>query len=321
MGKLTGIGIGLFALLLHSCGEKAAHKERLQPVLTPLIHPLFFQEEIAAQLNFPFWFNDSIIRAQHIQTVTWTVYGTTEMDDENERQDDDYPKTKTVYTFNENGRLIGLQRSDFAEGLTISTGKYAVIPTASPVYCQVKRLQPMNLGDDESVESFSFLRQVNDSKRILQYDDDYADVRYHFFPDKTYWGALSIDSIGHPGSTDWIIWGTPVKPEKRYQVTNTVTERNVTHYEYLHDNYPKMITWSDYPFTQKRTFLYSKSGVFNGFIDSTYIDQAFVTRTTSFFHFDSGKRPVRITHDKGHASGEHNYETIEKISYSTFPTP
>lgn len=296
-------------------------KQALRPVKTPLIHPLFFQEEIAAQLNFPFWFNDSIIRTQHIRTITWTVYGTTQMDDENEKQDDDYPKTKTIFTFNENGQLIHLQRNDYSEGLTISSGKYTIIPTTQPVYSQVKRVQPLDLGNDESVEAFSFLRPVRTNPRILQYDDDYADVRYHFFPVKKFWGALSIDSIGHPGNSDWVILGTPLKPEKRYQVTNTVTERNVTHYEYLHDNYPKMITWSDYPFTQKRTFTYSKSGIFTGYIDSTFIDQEFVTRTTSRFGFDSQKRPARIVHEKGHASAEHNYETIEKISYSTSPTP
>jgi hypothetical protein len=313
--------MGLIGLLLLSCGGKTTQKVVLNPVKTPLIHPLFFQDEIAAQLNFPFWFNDSIMREQHIQTITWTVYGTTQMDDENEKQGDDYPKTKTIYTFNENGRLVGLQRSDYSEGLTISSGKYAIIPTAQPVYSQVKRVQPLHLGTDESVESYSFLRPVNANPRILQYDDDYADVRYHFFPLKKCWGALSIDSIGHPGSSDWVILGTPVKPEKRYQVVNTVTERNVTHYEYLHANYPKMITWSDYPFTQKRTFTYSKSGVFTGYIDSTFIDQEFVTRTTSRFGFDGLKRPARIVHEKGHASADHNYETIEKISYSTFPTP
>jgi hypothetical protein len=314
-------------LLLVSCGEKPAEKPRAQTVKTPLIHPLFFQEEIAAQLNFPFWFSDSLVREYGIETLTWTVYGSTELDeDETGRgtQQEGAQRTMTVYTFDRSGMLIGLERKHFSEGLTISTSRYAIIPTKAAGYCPIKRVLPIDLRSESmdpgtsATEPFSFLRQVTNRTRILQYDDDFTDVRYHFFPEKKYRGPLSIDSIGHPGSADWIVWGTPVRPEKRYQVRNTVTERNVTHYHYLQDNYPSTITWSDYPFTQKRYFSYSKSGIFTGFIDSTFIDNAFVTRNVTWFDLDKHNSPMQITHRKGHADAGTNYQTVEKISYTYF---
>lgn len=311
-------------LLLFSCGEKPAKKPRAQTVKTPLIHPLFFQEEIASQLNFPFWFSDSLVREYGIETLTWTVYGSTELDEENDPQQEGAQRTTTVYTFDRNGMLIGLERKHFSEGLTISTSRYAISPTGGKGYCPIKRVMPLGLSAEgidpggPATEPFSFLRQVTNRSRILQYDDDLTDVRYHFFPEKKYRGPLSIDSIGHPGSADWIIWGTPVRPEKRYQVRNTVTESHVTHYRYVQGNYPSKITWSDYPFTQKRYFSYSKSGIFTGFIDSTFIDDSFITRNVTWFDLDKHNSPVQITHRKGHADAGTNYQTVEKIRYTYF---
>jgi hypothetical protein len=321
MRKFTVVGMCFAGFLLVACGEKIVQKEQPKPLQTALVHPLFFQEEIAAQLNFPFWFNDTLVRENKIRTITWTVFRSTEIEEENSLRKQLSPKMKTIYTFDENGRLITLQRNDYSEGLTISSKKYAVIPMPGSLYSQVKQLQVASLGDEEVMETFTFMKPVRSNQRIQQYDDLYSDVRYHFFPEKKYHGPLSVDSIGHPGSTDWVILGTPVKPRKRYQVQNTVTESNVTRYSYRSSNYPKRITWSDYPFTQKRTFSYSKTGVFTGFIDSTYIDQAFVTRNVSWFAFDSKLRPTQITHRKGHAASGANYETVEKISYTLFPEP
>src|SRR3990167_6338193 len=73
---------GCFLLLLCACSGKNSVKKVTTVVQPSIIHPLFFQEEIAAHLNFPFWFNDSIIRKQGIQSFTWRVYRSTQLDDE-----------------------------------------------------------------------------------------------------------------------------------------------------------------------------------------------------------------------------------------------
>lgn len=316
MGKKIGIGLCCALLFLGSCGKGLLKKKRVIHVRPTLVHPLFFQEEIAAQLNFPFWFNDSIIRTQKIHTIEWTIFRSTGPDEDNKSEET--PRLTTIYTFDQNGRLTGVQRDHFSEGLTIASKKYAVLQSVE-LYHHVKHLQPLQLENEEPVGAFAFVSPLKRKLRVMQYDNDYKDTRYHYFPIRKHWGALSIDSIGHPGGNDWVIWGTPDRPEKRYQVSNTVTERNVTHYEYLNENYPKMITWTDYPFTQRRYFTYSATGEFNGFIDSTYIDQQFVTRNVSRFRFDGKRRPVKITHRKGHAESGTNYRTIETIRYTTYP--
>jgi len=312
-------GICLLVVLLQACTVEKKPKKAVITVRKTIIHPLFFQEEIAAQLNFPFWFNDSIIRAQNVQTIIWTVFRSTQLDVDTKDVEQN-EKTKIRYTFDLNGRLIAIERNDYSEGLIISTKNYAIVATASPLYDHAKRLHPAMNQEGQHVEPYAFLHPVGTNKRVLQYDDEYTDTRYHFFPDKKFWGPLSIDSIAHPGSNDWIICGTPEKPEKRYQVRNTVTERNVSHYTYLNHNYPAMISWSDYPFTQRRYFIYSKTGIFTGFIDSTFIDQSFVTSNRSVFQLDGLNRPKQITHQKGHGTAEKNYQTIETITYTSFPS-
>jgi hypothetical protein len=319
MSKIVLI-VGCFLLFLYACGGKNSVKKVTTKAQPSIIHPLFFQEEIAAHLNFPFWFNDSIIRKQGIQSFTWRIYRSTQLDEENNGQPVSDLKTKIIYTFNEAGKLIAVERNEYAEGLKISVRKYALIPTVFPAFFHIKPLQPMVSNDDESTEAYTCLVKNKPRKRVEQYEDNYNDVRYHFFANNKYWGALSVDSIGHPNENDWVIWGTPNKPEKRYQVRNTVTERNVTHYNYHNGNYPHMIRWTDYPFTQHRHFTYSKKGVFTGFIDSTFVDQAFVTRNVSVFGFDAKQRPIRITHKKAHADGDKNYQTIETIDYILFST-
>lgn len=316
MGTKKGIVWALVLLALVSCGRNPLKKKHAIVVQPGLVHPLFFQEEIASQINFPFWFNDSVVRARHIHTIEWTIYRSINSDEDDKREA--IPYQTTLYTFDTKGQLTQVKRDYFAEGLTISSKQYAVLPS-SGLYHRIKHLQPLQMENEEPVGAFTFMSPIRRKARVLQYDNDYKDTRYHFFPLQKYRGALSVDSIGHPGANDWVIWGMPDKPEKRYQVRNTVTERNVTHYEYLNENYPKMISWSDYPFTQRRYFSYSEKGIFVGFIDSTFIDQQFVTRNVSRIRFGSNHLPSKITHRKGHAESGANYQSTEIIQYTFYP--
>ena len=304
-------------LVLMACGEESVAKKGVK-VRPMLIHPLFFQEEISSQLNFPFWFSDSILRQTNTQQITWTIFSSFESDPEQNNNTETFPKVTIVYTFSPEGKLLSLERTDYSEGIIIARKKYGIVPGKTGLYSEVNLLSPLAAEEDEQLESYIQLKQKGPRKNVQQYDDPYTESRYHFFPDRKFWGALSIDSIGHPGTQDWIIWGVPEKPLKRYQVRNTVTEKNVTYYTYFNENYPETTTWSDYPFTQKRSFSYTDDGRFTGFIDSTFSDDSFITRNVTTFSFDKQNRPVEITHQKGHAEGEAGYRTIEQIVYTPF---
>lgn len=315
MGKKSIIALtGWCLLVVAACESKIPKAKPTSKVVASLIHPLLFQEEIATQLNFPFWFNDSIVREQQLETINWTVFSTFPLDPDQPADPDTYPKTKWTFHFSETGSLQSLERYEYSEGIEISIQQFCYGKLRSGGFRDISR-QGENLDRETPDVSTIQLRPLAPKTKVLQFDHLFEDVRYHFFANKKLWGALSVDSIARPGRQDWVIWGTPSHPVKRYQVTNTVSERNVTKYTYVKDNYPATASWTDYPFTQERVFHYSGSGIFKGFTDSTFIDGAFVTRTITTFKLDGHKRPVEIIHQKGHASGETNYRTIEKIVY------
>ena len=89
--------VGCFLLLLYACGGKNSVKKVTTVAQPSIIHPLFIQEEIDTQLNFPFWFNDSIIRNQRIQSFTWRIYRSTQLDEENGGQPVSDLKTKSFF--------------------------------------------------------------------------------------------------------------------------------------------------------------------------------------------------------------------------------
>lgn len=315
MSRLLLFTVCLLTLL--SCNELRRVKKKETNVQPSLIHPLYFQEELQTQLNFPFWFNDSLLREQGVKSIVWRTYRSEQLDEENKGKKTADLHFKVVYTFNEQGQLVAVERKEYNDGIRIARYRYAVIPGENG-YSLVQPLQPQVSEDEEINEPYVTLRKLRPRKRVAQYEDDLSDQRYHYFFDARFQGPLSVDSIGHPRSNDWVIIGKPHRPEKRYHVTNTVTESDVTRYNYFNDNYPHMVRWSDYPFTQRRHFRYSGKGIFVGFTDSTYVDQTFVTRTVSSFKFDHKHRPIRIVHRKGHASGEKSYRTIETIDYILF---
>ncbi len=317
MNTRIGIFGGLLLVMIVACTVKPSAVKKPVIASPTIFHPLYFQEEIASQLNFPFWFNDSLIRLHNIREITRTTYGSYEVEPGDTTSIETLPKTEIIYRFSPQGKLLEITRIYYAEGLEIARNNYLIGEQPVNRYYAAEDT-PFN-----TAPSMDYVRmtRVGKKKNVLQFDDTDNDIRYHFFADKQFWGALSVDSIADPEPQDWIIHGTPERPVKRYQVHNTVTEKNVTHYQYLNENYPKMITWSDYPFTQKRYFRYDRRGEFSGFIDSTFIDQSFVTRNVTTFIRDKWNRPTEIVHQKGHAASEASYRTIEKISYRRFPSP
>ena len=308
------ISCGFLMVLIGLITACDAAKNKTKEAVIPqamLVHPLYFQEEVNSLINFPFWFNDSIVRAQKIQSILWTNYGTTEEPINDLEDSQPFPKKTIRYTFNASGKLIHLQLTDFAEGIIISHQSFSIVPTTT-MYSYAKQLNN-SYGVANSTNIYlpikmQFIYQV--------YGNIQSNQRLHYVVNSSMWGGLAVDSLTHPKQEDWIVLGKPTKPEKRYRVFNMVKEKQVTTYSYYRSNFPKEITNDDYPFTRKRSFVYAKTGQLAAFIDSTFIDQLFVTRGVHRLILDSEGRLVRIVHRKGHSEQEKAFSTTEKIAYT-----
>ncbi len=307
----------LCGFLLSDCTHKKKVQVRETEIVADLIHPLYFQEEISSLINFPFWFNDSIIAKQKIQQLTITSFKGVISDTSAynpESEDETFPKRTLIYTFNQSGRLVQLQITDFSEGIVISNQSFRISPSGQLNYCEA--IQKDNL---YGVENNTFTYDPNKltpnyASFVASNDLDLI----HFVLNKKFFGPLSVDSLASPLPNDWIILGSPDRPVKRYKVRNKVKEASISNYEYYSKNFPKMITNEDYPFFKKRYFNYNR-GHFNGYIDSTFIDETFVTSVKSLIYYDSKRLPTKIIHKKEHAEGVNNYQTHELFTYTYYP--
>lgn len=299
--------------LLVACSTPPAQKTENTVVRPMLVHPLFFNEETAQCINFPFWFNDSMLVAQNIKTVNWTYFGSVLDDDDQNDRIERLPKKKLVYSFSNTGFLSHLQQTDFFEGVIISNQSFSFRGTKWPYYVQVLRNEN-RFGVENSTQ---LLAPVKRKPNALQFDNETKTERWHFITKTKFHGALSVDSITAPRPNDWVVLGTPHRPLKRYKVWNKVKEKQVTTFTYWNGNYPKSIVSDDYPFTRKRSFEYS-NGRLNGFIDSTFIDNHFVTDVATTIFYNKEGLPVKIVRKKGHGKDSQTSASFETISYERF---
>jgi hypothetical protein len=296
---------------LSACGTKQAEKTVTSALKPTLIHPLFFQDEVAAVINFPFWFNDSIIRKNNIESFELLTYGSSADEISNEKK---FPKKSVHFHFNKNGHLVYIQQTNFSEGIIISHQTFEIIESNKPPYHGVKRLNNTYGIENRSYLIIPFRYKPN----VLQFDNNQKGERLHYIANEKLSGALSVDSIASPTPNDWVIIGTPERPIKRYRVRNKVSESAVTHYTYRAGNLPNTTTNEDFPFNKKRTYNYSKNGLFSGYTDSTFIDNTFVTRNLNIVHYNKIGLPISILHKKDHVEGTAKYISKDVIRYNYF---
>lgn len=316
MKRLTVYLLIFLGFTLSDCTEKKKVPIQHTEITPDFIHPLYFQEEVSLLINFPFWFNDSIAAKQKIKQLTITSFKGVISDTSSytgDSDDETFPKRTIIYTFNQSGRLVQMQITDFSEGIVISNQSFQIGKPGSLGYCEV--IQKDNLYGIEN-NTFTY----NTGKITPDYASFEASNNLdliHFVLNKKYFGPLSVDSIASPLPNDWIVLGSPQKPIKRYKVRNKVKEKFVSNYSYYAQNYPKVITNEDYPFFKKRYFNYS-NGHFNGYLDSTFIDETFVTSVKSFIYYNSKKLPEKVVHKKEHVESVNHYQTQEIFTYSFY---
>lgn len=313
MWKLV-IGILFAALVLFSaCSEKNKTKTKHNKFTKGLIHPLFFQEEISSNLNFPFWFNDSLVAVNKIMQLTMTSMKGVPNDSLSPDAEIAFPKKTVVYTFNRSGQLIHIQITNFAEGIIISNQNYQVGKMNSFGYSKIL-LKDNAYGVEKNLMLYL---PSNENSNSLSYTSDDDESMIHYILNPKYQKPLSVDSLIHPLPNDWVMLGLPKQPKKRYHVYNTVKEAQVSEYSYYENNFPSIITNQEYPFFRKRYYNYSKNGTFIGYTDSTFIDETFVTSVKTVLTFKNSL-PQKILHRKAHKDGVGSFETYESIEYKFY---
>jgi hypothetical protein len=234
-----------FLTLLFSCeneGKQAIQKEPKK--VAQWLNPLLFNNDFEEELNFPLWFDDSLIRAHKIYKITKRLYprilgDTSEINSQKEA----IPKEKIEYYFDLNGYVDQIviyayfddreiSRANFIyEGNFLNSGyrKVRALPFISISKKVLKDEFTTELFQDRT-HQYSVLFFLSKKRKFSTYIDTEKGNNYFIIKNKKNWGPLSVDSIVHPLKDDWIIHGSIRKPFKRFHVDNIEYERKLNRF-------------------------------------------------------------------------------------------
>lgn len=315
--KIQGsLWVVLLALIFLSCKEGTQPFFQKEKIVTgPLIFKMekFFGDE-EYELSFPNWFDDSIIKEYNIQTLTRKIYS---VSDEVDTTDLELREMR-LYSFSKKGELQGLQVTHYYDNQEVGSIVFKIKEVDEYGYAKITTTASKLTKEKEEI--FSQYKTVIPEKythKYLAYHDAAIGDYVFYVIDEEMFGPLSVDSILHPTKHDRIVLGSPKLPTKKYRVENTVNETDVVEYTYQ-DGYIVKISYDEYPFHVDRHIRYDKKGLCQGYVDSTFSDDQFLTERTARFEMDK-TLPSKLIHENNSGGSEVGYYQIETFEYTFYP--
>lgn len=311
LGRLR-IVVCLFfgVLMLTQCGSEETAQA---PVFEPKnerqwLNALVLDESFQNDLSFPIWFDDSLVRANNIVKITHRIYGSfDEQVVDSALIHKTFPNEKREFYFDQNGlvdRIVIYAYYDDREVYRISYVYQGNMDKNG--FRRLVRLHHYQIAREDEVIYFPDYNDRSHTYRVHEavswnrkkqsYRDPNTHNAIHVLRDSKYWGALSVDSIAKPNPLDWVVWGNPKKPHKRYHVRNTVLESEVHRYTYWASGLLKTRTITGYHFSNKRDFTYDQQSTWVGYEDSLFSNDRYIQHTSHRFGFDGQNRPNELRH-------------------------
>jgi hypothetical protein len=318
------IGLLCLTFFLFACDadkSKVAAKKKDQVSASFVFRMQLFFNESENFMSFPIWFDDSIVRSNKIAHLSREIYHISINNADEELEEDLDLREKRDYYFDQKGNIDSVRISYYFDDRSIGSVRYIypAEPDKFGYYAKFNRVIniPGDYGMVQSEIPFHSFTQRWSTHKFLSYRDLETSVKYHYMLNSKYHGPLSVDSIIHPGPEDIVFLGTPLKPLKRYSVINTVHERNVHTYEYANKQI-KTITRTEYPFNLHRTINYDRKGNCTGFVDSTFSEKIYLTRTNAQFTLNQSKLPIQLLRTKENHENKTSRVSIEKYYYEMY---
>lgn len=315
MNKISAYGFGLLLIIAGACQsdpKKVAAEEATKGLPCMInLNRTYTPDE--SNLSFPLWFNDSIVRSHKIQTLTRTLYATSENEDTTDLQ----VREVKQYTFDKDGKVVKLYVEHYYDHTLVGSMAFTMEKQDEYGFAQVhSRKGHLSRGDEEILQQYRIYSKERYAGKFLVYEDFHNGDYLFFMLKEAYWGPLSVDSILHPERQDMIVLGTPAQPKKRYKVENRVNERDVITYAYAGNNL-RGISFDKYPFHYERSLSYNDKGVCTGFVDSTFSNERFLIRKESVFQGKEGLIREVMHRNDSKMSGNGYYQ-IERFEYTYF---
>lgn len=309
-------------LVLGSCTEvenPKFFKHKNNPPSLIRNHLLFSSR--ATEYSFPIWFNDSLIRENKIARIKRIIYQKNLMKITLGESLPNTPSETIEYLFSKTGFLKTVNHTFYFDNHKISEFEFSYTKSPNKIgFSNVKLLDKMQSIDtlfhlnQFGGEQFSRYEPIKFFDHFATFKNIVVDELLHVVFSQNYWRPLTIDRKMNPNPNDLILLGNLFHPEKIYQVENKVTETYVELFNYRKGNIQNIKSW-EYPFRSSRSFVYDKRGYCIGFIDSTYSENSFLTRTISDFENNMFFSPTKIYHRKENSVGKLTLINSEEFVY------
>lgn len=331
MGKIV-YSIGLIGIVLLSCsqdvtGENSISSGNTIPFLFRM-NAMFTDAE--QNVSFPIWFNDSIVSKNKISKITRRFYLIENGENEDDGSQESFMRReKKEYFFGKSGQLERLNVIYYFDDQKIGDVSFIYQGNKDQYgFAPVTRISDQSSIELEEGDELNFYHAIHKKVKVTDKFLAFQQVQtgdYLFYMlNRKFWGPLSVDSILRPTPKDVIVLGSPYFPSKIYRVQNKVNEMDVQSFVYWTNTKTKQKIKSkniqtfirqEYPFENKRTILTDKEGKCGEYIDSTFSEGKFLTRTLSEIHSNSKNLPVKIIHKKQVKSASKNRLSIEILTY------
>jgi len=263
------------------------------------------------EMAFPIWFNQELIHDKRIKSVTRKMYASSN-DSTIENQ---APKEIRVYSFDTSGQVKNVSIEQYYEYMNLGSVEFKYKKELDDFgYSKPNVYQEK---ENDLLEQFQLFNKVEYSDKYLVYKSESTGDYKFYMLFKENWGALSLDSILSPTAKDLVVLGSPTLPVKSFFIENTVNQAEKTTMRYSKKGQFLAFEKESYPFTKKRAINYSEKRICEGFIDSTFNDNAFLLKRTSSFEFEK-ELPIRLVHSRMSGSNGESYREIETFEYTFF---
>ncbi len=302
----------LIILVFSSCSEVKKKMIRTKKVehQSFLINLGHTYSEVENNVSFPIWFNDTLVKNRKIKSISRHIFPPYD----GSEADKQIPIETKSYQFDEKGEVLKFEVDRFYEYVKVGSLTFDYLAAKdeygySPV--QISNTTEKN----EIADQFSIFEKEEYAEKFLVYKGQESGDYLFYLKNKANWGGLSVDSILRPTPNDIVVFGTPMKPNKSYQVENTVNEFNVVKYNYSKgDDFLLKQEINKFPFHTLRSIEYDDKGQCVGFIDSTFSGEKYLTRRNSRFIFEKGL-PVKLIHESKSNNAEHGFIQVEEFVY------
>ncbi|MFT6983382.1 MAG: hypothetical protein ACJAUD_002154 [Crocinitomicaceae bacterium] len=300
--------LSVFIFTACSADKKKETRQLSKPSQNFIFNMELMFSDSEQNASFPLWFDDTIVKKSGIKTITRNIYPLV--------SDDEIPMPKEtrLYYFDEQGGLLSVSIKKFYENMIVQdvTFKYSKVKDEMG-YSDVEILN----GEQQIEDEGDYTIHVKEEylNKFLVYSNLNSGNYLFYILDQKNWGTLTVDSLLNPTPSDLVVLGSTRKPQKKYQVHNTVSETNVVDYTYNNNGEViNSIFFEKYPFYYRRYITYNDKGFCTGFIDSTFSANQYLNRIESSFQMNKKELPEKLIQKK---PGGGSYEIYEYEYYET----